>query len=293
MLAWLIDTFAPFQALAKLGWLAVVLGLFWWAEGHYASAFAKPAGRGRARRTNLQLLAIVMALNFFAAAATVALIAWGEGAGFGLFHVFDWPAWVELAVSVLVLDLIALYSAHVLLHAVPALWRVHVVHHADEHVDVTTGTRHHPLDFLLREVFALMVVALLGMPLWVYLAYRALAVAFTYFTHANVRLPAKLERALNYVIVTPRMHRVHHHRERPWTDTNFGNLFSFWDRLFGTYARVDERELVYGVDCLDGLPVEGLGAQLSLPWRAWGQVKPSAAAAGGSADESSLSAVMK
>ena len=268
MLAWLIDTFAPFQALGRLCWLAAVLGLFWWAEGHYAAAFPPPGDRRRGRRTNFVLLAIVMALNFFAAAGTVALLAWGERVGFGLFNAFDWPVWVELVVSVFVLDLVALYAAHVLLHRVPLLWRIHVVHHADRHVDLTTGTRHHPLDFLLRECLAVVVVSLLGTPLWVYLVYRGLSVLFTYWTHANVRLPAKLERALSYVIVTPRMHRVHHHHERPWTDTNFGNLFSWWDRLFGTYARVDERELVFGVDCADAARADDLRYQLGLPWDA-------------------------
>lgn len=266
----LIGEVASYQALVKLAWLAVVLGAFWWAEGHYESALARPAGRARGRRTNLLLLGIVMALNFFAAIATACLVAACERAGFGLFHVVDCPEWVELAGSVAVLDLVALYLAHVLLHRVPALWRVHVVHHADLHVDVTTGTRHHPLDFLVREGFALAVVCLLGVPLWAYLVYRALAVAFTYFTHANIRLPAKLERALSYVVVTPRMHRVHHHRELPWTDANFGNLFSVWDRLFGTYARVDESGLVYGVDCVVGVDADELAAQLRLPWSDWG-----------------------
>lgn len=266
MLEFVIATFAPFQALAKLGWLVAVFAVFWWAEGYYEPAFAKPADRGQGRRANLGLLAVVMGLNFFAAAGTAWLIAWQADTGFGLFHAFDWPAWVELGVSVLVLDLIALYTAHVLLHKVPLLWRVHVVHHADRHVDLTTGTRHHPLDFLVREGFALLVVFLLGMPPWVYLTYRALSVAFTYWTHANVRLPTRLERALAWVLVTPRMHRVHHHHELPWTDANFGNLFSFWDRLFGTYARVDERELVYGVDCADAARADDLGYQLRLPW---------------------------
>jgi len=152
------------------------------------------------------------------------------------------------------------------LHKVPALWRLHLVHHSDKHVDVTTGTRHHPLDFLLRETFALIAIAITGMPVSFYLFYRILSVVFTYFTHANIALPAKVDRAISYLFVTPNMHKFHHHNELPWTDSNYGNMLSIWDRLFGTFVYDDVKKVVYGVDIADHKNDESLLTQLGLPF---------------------------
>ena len=117
-----------------------------------------------------------------------------------------------------------------------------MIHHSDSKVDATTGTRHHPGDYLLREVFALGTIILVGAPIAFYLFYRIVTVFFTYFTHANIALPAVVgQTALSWVIVTPNLHKFHHHFERPWTDTNFGNIFSLWDRMFGTLVYQDPR----------------------------------------------------
>ena len=265
MLQSLVDFAASLTTAGKASWLVFVMATFWIAEGYYA--FAKLDYRKwRHARTNLALLGLVMLINVGFGLATVGVFRWLEASRFGLLHLFTAPLWVELLLSFLVLDLIAQYGAHYALHKVPALWRLHITHHSDTHVDVTTGTRHHPLDFLFRETCALLAVVLLGMPLAFYLLYRLVTVVFTYWTHANVRLPAKLERALRYVIVTPHMHKVHHHHTLPHTDTNFGNMFSVWDHLFGTYGEIDDTELVYGVDVADYRRSDELGYQLRSPW---------------------------
>ena len=166
----------------------------------------------------------------------------------------------------MVLDFTAQYFVHFLLHKVPALWMLHLVHHSDKHVDVTTGTRHHPLDFLLRETFALLAIALTGMPISFYLFYRILSVVFTYFTHANIALPVAVDKAISYVFVTPNMHKFHHHNERPWTDSNYGNMLSIWDRLFGTFVYADVSKVVYGVDIADHKDYQNLWVQLRAPF---------------------------
>ena len=102
------------------------------------------------------------------------------------------------------------------------MWRLHLVHHTDKNVDVTTGTRHHPFDFLIRESFALIVVVIMGMPVSFYFFYRMITIPFTYFNHADISLPFWLDKGLSYLIVSPNMHKFHHHYQQPWTDSNFG-----------------------------------------------------------------------
>ena len=265
MLQSLIDFVAALGPAQKAVWIVLVMAVFWVAEGYYA--FARHRYRKwRHARTNLTLLGFVMAINVAFGLATAGVFVWLAEADFGLLALVDWPLWAELLLSLAMLDLIAQYGAHYALHKVPALWRLHIVHHSDTHVDVTTGTRHHPLDFLFRETMALAAIVLLDMPLAFYLFYRVVTVFFTYWTHADIRLPAKLDRLLGYVFVTPRMHKVHHHDRMPHTDTNFGNMLSVWDRLFGTLGTIPDRELVYGVDVADHRRADDLAYQLRAPW---------------------------
>ena len=267
MLHGLLDFTASLSAPQKLLWIVGVMALFWLLEGYYA--FAKLEYRKwRHARTNLSLLGFVILINVAFGLATAGVFSWLESNQFGLLYLVEWPLWVELLLSLAFLDLVAQYGAHYALHKVPMMWRLHIVHHSDTHVDVTTGTRHHPLDFIFRESMALLACVVLGLPLAFYLFYRIVTVFFTYWTHANLRLPAKLEMALGYVFVTPRMHKVHHHHTLPHTDTNFGNMLSVWDRLFGTYSTIEESELVYGVDVVDYREGDNLKYQLGVPWNA-------------------------
>ena len=125
---------------------------------------------------------------------------------------------------------------------------VHLVHHSDHHVDTTTANRHHPLESLFRFSFTLLAVFILGAPIGVVMIYQSLSVVLSQFNHANINLPTKLDRWLSYVLVTPHMHKVHHHHVLPYTDSNYGNIFAIWDRLLGTYKNLDAERIVYGVD---------------------------------------------
>ena len=157
-----------------------------------------------------------------------------EAGGVGLLAWLGLPTPVAVLVAVLLLDL-AIYLQHVLFHAVPALWRLHRMHHADLDFDVTTGLRFHPVEILLSMVIKLMVVVALGAPAVAVLIFEVLLNATAMFNHANLRLPAWLDRALRPVLVTPDMHRVHHSAVQRETDSNFGFNLAVWDRLFGTY----------------------------------------------------------
>ena len=148
----------------------------------------------------------------------------------------------------LLLDLIGAYTAHLVEHKVRPLWMVHLVHHTDHTVDTTTANRHHPLESMIRYAFSLIGVVVVGAPIGIFMLYQSRSVVLSQFNHANISLPKKVDKALSWVIVSPDMHKVHHHYVLPYTDSNYGNIFSIWDRLFGTYQYLAPEKKVYGVD---------------------------------------------
>ena len=154
--------------------------------------------------------------------------------GLGLFNMVQLPAWIGVVASVILLDL-AIYFQHVLFHAVPALWRLHRMHHADLDIDVTTGLRFHPIEIALSMVIKLAVVIALGAPALAVLLFEVLLNATSMFNHSNVRMPQSLDGVLRWFVVTPDMHRVHHSILARETNSNFGFNLPWWDRLFGTY----------------------------------------------------------
>jgi sterol desaturase/sphingolipid hydroxylase (fatty acid hydroxylase superfamily) len=164
----------------------------------------------------------------------VGLAALAEARGWGLLNLFEVPLGLALLLSLLALDL-AIYLQHVLLHAVPTLWRLHRVHHADLEFDVSTGLRFHPIEILLSMGIKLAVVAALGPPAVAVLVFEVLLNATSMFNHSNLRIPLELDRALRWIVVTPDMHRVHHSIHPNETNSNFGFNLPWWDRLFGTY----------------------------------------------------------
>ncbi len=175
---------------------------------------------------------ILLRLLFPAAAVGAAL--GGEEQGWGLLNNLPLPPWMAVIAAVIVLDL-AIYFQHVLFHAVPALWRLHRMHHADLEFDVTTGLRFHPIEILLSMVIKLGVVLALGAPALAVLIFEVLLNATSMFNHGNMLLPQPIDRVLRTIVVTPEMHRVHHSIEPAETNSNFGFNLPWWDRLFGTY----------------------------------------------------------
>jgi sterol desaturase/sphingolipid hydroxylase (fatty acid hydroxylase superfamily) len=192
-------------------------------------------GRGRRWPNNLAVVAIDTALVhvlFPLSAVGLALLC--EARGWGLFHALSPPAWIAIPLAVILLDL-AIYLQHVLFHAVPALWRLHRMHHADLELDVTTGVRFHPIEILLSMAIKFGVIAALGTPALAVLIFEVLLNTTSMFNHANVHMSLRLDRALRWMVVTPDMHRVHHSIVRGETNSNFGFNLPWWDRMFGTY----------------------------------------------------------
>jgi sterol desaturase/sphingolipid hydroxylase (fatty acid hydroxylase superfamily) len=185
--------------------------------------------------SNLGLVAIdTLAVRFLAPLGAVGVALWTEDRGWGLFNNVACPTWLAVALSVTTLDL-AIYLQHVTFHAVPPLWRLHMVHHADLDFDTTTGVRFHPVEILLSLGYKAVVVVLLGAPPLAVLAFEVLLSGTSLFNHGNVRLPSAIDRALRLVLVTPEMHRVHHSAVPRETNSNFGFSLPWWDYLFGTY----------------------------------------------------------
>jgi sterol desaturase/sphingolipid hydroxylase (fatty acid hydroxylase superfamily) len=178
------------------------------------------------------LNSLLLRLVFPAAAVGLALFAREQA--WGLFNYLQIPVWLAVAASVVTMDLF-IYLQHVMVHAVPALWRLHRVHHADLDFDVTTGARFHPLEILLSMLIKFAVILLLGAPVVAVVIFEVILNATSMFNHANVRLPARVDGFLRWVVVTPDMHRVHHSVEDDETNSNFGFNLPWWDRLLGTY----------------------------------------------------------
>jgi len=187
-------------------------------------------------------------VNFSLAFLLLTTADWVNANQFGLLHLVSLPFWLYVLLGVLFLDFIGAYLAHWTEHRLKPLWMVHLVHHSDHHVDTTTANRHHPLESVVRFTFTLVAVFVLGTPIGVVMLYQSLSVVLSQFNHANIQLPKKVDAVLSYILVTPHMHKVHHHYVLPYTDSNFGNIFAIWDRLLGTYMHLAAEKIVYGVD---------------------------------------------
>lgn len=198
------------------------------------------------------LNSLILRLLFPLAAVGFALLA--AERGWGLLNAFGVPFWWAFALSVIALDFV-IYLQHVMFHAVPLLWRLHRVHHADADIDVTTGARFHPIEILLSMLIKFAAIAVLGAPAAAVLVFEVLLNAIAMFNHANLRLRQPVDRWLRRMLVTPEMHRIHHSMEVAETNSNFGFNLPWWDRLCGTYrerARLPQESMAIGVQGLTG-----------------------------------------
>ena len=275
-MAALLDVMQQGQTLAMLGGLVVLL---LWEHAHPFFDFFRSAPRERGRHAVRNLLlgglnAGVISVAFVGLWGAAAIVA--EQRGIGLLHAVDawagWPIWVHAAGAVLLLDAWT-YVWHRINHRIPFLWRFHRVHHHDPHMDVTTASRFHTGEIVLSSALRLGVILLFGIYLWELVLYETLMFAVVQFHHANISLPEPVDRALRVLIVTPNMHKVHHSRFQPETDSNFSALFSFWDRLGRTFRLSDDPSTIrFGLDGWDDDGDQTLAGMLRAPLR---RVEPS------------------
>lgn len=211
---------------------------------------------------------ILLRLLFPTAAVGMAVFA--QQQGWGVLSYYQIPFWLAVILSVVIMDMV-IYLQHVMVHAVPVLWRLHRVHHADLDYDVTTGSRFHPIEIILSMLIKFATIILLGAPVLAVVLFEIILNAAAMFNHSNLRLPASLDRVLRWLIVTPDMHRVHHSIEDDEANSNFGFNLSLWDRLFGTYKaqpRQGHQGMVIGIDKYrDTKDVSWLPGMLLLPFK--------------------------
>lgn len=244
LIAFFEDVPTWFRSLILVGGIV----LFWIAEG-LLPMFRFQYQKLRHAGINLFFTLITALIGFGLAGVLLMASDFVAEKQFGLLYVVNLPLWAQVIVGVLLLDFIGAYLVHWTEHKVKWMWKFHLVHHTDTTVDVTTGLRHHPGETVFRIGFTILAVMVVGAPIGIVMLYQSLSVLFAHLTHANIHIPDRLDRTLSWILVTPNMHKVHHHYTQPLTDTNYGNIFSVWDRLFGTFAYVaDTTSLKYGID---------------------------------------------
>ena len=198
---------------------------------------------------NIFFTLTTIVINFCLAYLLLKTADWTVENNFGILQVLpEMPLWLYTIIGLLLLDLIGAYLVHLIEHRTKVLWRFHLIHHTDTWIDTTTANRHHPGESVIRFAFTLLGVFIVGSPMWMVFLYQTLSVVATQFNHANIALPKKLDVFLSYFIVSPDMHKIHHHYKLPYTDSNYGNIFSVWDRLFGTFKTMPREEIIYGID---------------------------------------------
>ena len=242
------------------------LSFFWLLEGKI-SLFEFKYKKWKHAIPNLFFTLTTIIINFLLAFLLLNTSDWVNTNNFGIIHWIPTVSlWVEVFLGVLFLDLVGAYAPHWVEHKVKRLWMIHLVHHSDHHVDTTTANRNHPLESFVRFGFTLLGVFIFGANIGIIMLYQSLSLIATQFNHANIKLPKKLDLFLSYFIVSPDMHKTHHHYRLPYTDANYGNIFSIWDRLFGTYLPFDREKLVYGVDVFFDKEANGkIGKLLKQP----------------------------
>ncbi|MBN9296458.1 MAG: sterol desaturase family protein [Filimonas sp.] len=261
----LTQYFSHIPSLHRALILAGGITLFWLIEGA-VPLFQFRYNKWRHAGINFFFTFTTIIINFAFALLIVLSSDWCVAHHFGILQWINGPLWLTLILGLMLLDLVGAYTVHWIEHKIKWMWKFHMIHHADRFVDTTTANRHHPGESVFRAVFTIIAVWVSGAPIWLVMLYQSVSVVLSQFNHANIKMPVWLNRALSLVIVTPDMHRIHHHYIRPETDTNYGNIFPYWDKLFGTYYKRPLQDLHYGLDVLEGRNEANLKDQLKLPF---------------------------
>jgi sterol desaturase/sphingolipid hydroxylase (fatty acid hydroxylase superfamily) len=243
-----IDYFTTIPSSHRSLMLVMGITIFWLFENAFP-LFKFNYKRWNHAGINIFFTLTTVIINFVLAFILLKTADWAVTCHFGILQWLpQLPVVVYTIVGLLLLDLIGAYLVHLIEHKTKFLWRFHLIHHTDTWIDTTTANRHHPGESVLRFIFTTLGVLIVGTPMWMVFLYQSLSLVATQFNHANIALPKKIDTVLSYFIVSPDMHKVHHHYKLPYTDSNYGNIFSVWDRLFGTYRSLDKEDIVYGVD---------------------------------------------
>ncbi len=250
--------------------VGILLLLLLWESSHPFFGFFRNRTRERSAHALRNLLlgilnVAVVAVGFVGLLA--AITAWTARESWGLFYWVPLPAWAQLLAAILILDAWT-YAWHRMNHEFPFFWKFHRVHHSDPHMDVTTANRFHLGEIVFSSLLRCPILFLSGIPLWILALYEALMFANTQVHHANIGLPRKVDRILSWFITTPGMHKVHHSRLQPETDSNYTALFSIWDRLFRTFRHHPHPESIqFGLDEFNHPADQNLSGLIKTPFK--------------------------
>ena len=263
-----IAYFSDMPTLHRSGLLVGGLTLFLLIENAAPLFSLKTYSRTKHTGLNIFFTLTTVIINFLMAGILIWSAKWVVTNGFG---VMQWmsaaPFILTLFVGLMVMDFVGAWLAHYIEHHVKWMWKFHAIHHTDQHVDTTTANRHHPGESVIRFIFTTIAVFVAGAPIWMVFLYQSLSLVMSQFNHSNLSMPKWLDDVLVLVVCTPNMHRVHHHYRQPYSDTNYGNIFSFWDRIFQTYVVVDNKKLVYGLDThMEKTETDNVGYLLKIPF---------------------------
>ncbi len=244
----MIDYFSDIPSLHRSLILVGGITLFWWLENAFP-LFKFQYKKWQHAGINFFFTLTTIIINFVLAFMLLATSEWTKKNQFGILNWLPEMNSVSTCIlGLLLLDFIGAYLVHLIEHKTPFFWRFHLIHHSDTWIDTTSANRHHPGESMLRFAFTCLGVLLVGCPMWLAFLYQTLSLVSTQFSHANIKLPKKIDHYLSYLIVTPDMHKIHHHYKLPYTDSNYGNIFSIWDRLLGTYMTLPVEKIIYGID---------------------------------------------
>lgn len=270
----IIDYFSDIPSLHRTIILVGGLTIFWLIESAIP-LFKFNYRKWEHAKVNIFFTVTTIVVNFSMAFILVKTSDYVTDHKIGLLHLVNLPLWVFMILGILMMDLIGAWFIHWLEHKVKWMWKFHLIHHTDQQIDTTSANRHHPGESVFRFVFTTMAVIIIGAPMWMVFMYQTMSVVLTQFNHSNIQMPKWLDNTLGLLFCTPNIHRIHHHYRQPYTDTNYGNIFSIWDRIFGTYVMVDNSKLVYGVDThMDVKEVTNITTILKMPFMSYREAIP-------------------
>jgi sterol desaturase/sphingolipid hydroxylase (fatty acid hydroxylase superfamily) len=241
---------------------------FFWIIESIAPLFSFKYKKVNHAGINIFFTLTTILVNFPMAFILVKSSDWAVANDFGIINWLpSMPLWAYAIFGLMVLDLVGAYFVHWVEHKVKWMWMFHLIHHSDTNIDTTSANRHHPGESVFRFVFTTIAVLITGAPMWMVFMYQSISVVLSQFNHANIGLPKWMDNVISYLIVTPDMHHVHHHYTQPFTDSNYGNIFSIWDRVFGTYMDLERSQIKYGIDTyMDPIENEHIGPLLKIPF---------------------------
>lgn len=249
----------------QLLFFAIIIVGLWHSE-----LFFKQEGlnsKWKHTRRNLWFIATAVMIQLPLTVVLIKVMEWTENHHWGIIYFIPFTSHfiARLVIGILLLDFFE-YLYHVTMHKVKYLWHFHLVHHSDEVLDVSTTVREHPAETFIRVITMIFVMYITGITLPVLIIRQFIQSLFNISSHTSFSLPKKLERVLGSIFITPGLHKVHHHYKLPYTDSNYGDILCIWDRMFGTYATLDNSKIIYGLDVTNSLQITRFNDLLNYPF---------------------------